>query len=787
MRWIRQSNRGKTLLTLTILLFFAASTAATFAATGDPVLINEVLASHTGTDTTEFIEFFGTPGASLNGLSLVVVEGDSFGPGTIDRRIDFGASDVLGSNGFYLVGNPVGLAVNYGVTPNINIGNDFLENNSLTVGLVATSSISGGSVTGGEDVRDAVALTDGGVGDTFYFGAPVIGPDGTFFPAGARRVTDGVDTDTTADWVISAFGLGPANTPTSGDAPPPPPPPVVTIMEIQGSGQFSPYDGQRVETSGVVTLYTANGAHFWLQDASGDGDAATSDGIFVAGGGSPGSGPAPSVGDSIRLIGTANELQFGNALPFTQLFGIELIEVLSTGNALPTPVALTDLPDSFIPDGIAFWEPLEGMLVSVANAKVVAATNGFGEFAMLTETDAAPGSGYFPQTKQIIVQDLGANDVDYNPERILVDDGSLSSAIQVMPGDEVVTLTGAVDYTFGNYKVQPASFEVVTHNLPSLPVSKRGGGGDTAITNFNVENLFDLVDDPGKDDIGTGGAANQAELDTQLAKLTLAVIVELELPEILVVEEVENTAILQVLGDMVNAAAGTNYVATSFESSDTRGIEVGFLWDTNRVSLVNAFQLSGPDVEAAFGPSSASPGREPLVGEFLINGQTVIIVGNHLKSKSGDNPLFGVNWPPIRSTEAQRKDQARVVRDYVNTILDADPDALVMVAGDLNDFAFGEPGEGSDHPLAILEGGPGEVPLTNLVNFEKDSERYSFVFDGNSQVLDHMLVSPALLDLLAGADFLHFNAGFPAYLEADPSTTIQASDHDALEGRFDFD
>ena len=45
---------------------------------------------------------------------------------------------------------------------------------------------------------DTVALSDGGTGDIFFFGAPVIGPDGTFFPAGARRVTDGVDTDTVA-------------------------------------------------------------------------------------------------------------------------------------------------------------------------------------------------------------------------------------------------------------------------------------------------------------------------------------------------------------------------------------------------------------------------------------------------------------------------------------------------------------------------------------------------------------------------------------------------------------
>jgi predicted extracellular nuclease len=735
-----------------------------------------------------------------------------------------------------------------------------------------------------------------------------------------------------------------------------PPPPVVTIMEIQGDDQFSPYDGQLVETSGVVTLFTADDANFWMQDPAGDGDSATSDGIFVAGGGYPDEGPRPDVGDLIRIIAKVEEQQFGNALPLTRLRGVALIEVLSSGNPLPAPIALTDLPNESIADGIAFWEPLEGMLVSVRNAPVVAPTSPYGEFGMLAKRDAKPGSGYYPETKQILIRSLGG-EVDYNPERIQVDDSSLDEAITVMPGDRVRSLVGAVDYTFGVYKLQPASFDIKTHTLPNLPASTRSGPkGDTVITTFNVENLFDLepnvpvvVDaigqvgvDPGsqwgsgltstKDNTirrkasiceadadetdpfdpalewdgfakdtfdglgahtsdcdpaaglffseymeggywnkaleiynGTGAAVNLAAegyaieiyfngndspgttielsgtvaegdvyvvaddgaaaailavadqtstssffngddavvlrkggkddagstpspeaLETQLSKLALAIEVELELPEILVVQEVENTAILQALGDRVNAAVGTDYVATSFETSDARGIEVGFLWDDDRVDLLDAYQMSGPAVEAAFAPTSPSPGREPLVGVFEIMGREITIVGNHFKSKGGDDPLFGVNWPPIRVTEVQRKAQAQVVRDFVNTILDADSEALVMVTGDLNDFQFGEPGEGPDHPLAILEGGTGEVPLTNLLNLEKDAEGFTYLYDGNSQALDHMLVSPALYELFAAVDVLHFNASYPDSLGDDASTPLRASDHDPLEGRFRF-
>jgi len=553
--------------------------------------------------------------------------------------------------------------------------------------------------------------------------------------------------------------------------------PVVTIMDIQGSGLSTPYAGQTVQTYGIVTAdFQATGKRgFFLQDPVGDGDPATSDGVFVYD-----RWVEVDAGDEIVIVGEASEYY-----DMTQISGVwGRVTVLSTGNPLPAPVELNDLPNESIVDGIAFWEPLEGMLVSVHNAPVVAATSGYGEFAMLAKDDAKPGSGFYPQIQQILIRNLGGENVDYNPERIMVDDSSLDEAINVMPGDRVRSLVGAVDYTFSMYKLQPAYFDVKTHNLPKLPASTRSGGfGNVAITTFNVENLFDLVDNPDKDD--EGSTPSPEDLEVQLAKLALAIQVELELPDIIVVQEVENTEILQKLGDRVNTAAGTDYMAYSEETSDVRGIEVGFLWDADRVELLDAYQMSGPDVETWFGPGSPSPGREPLVGVFDINGHQVTIVGNHFKSKSGDDPLYGVNWPPVRVTEVQRKGQAQTVRNFVNAILDADPDALVMVTGDLNDFQFSEPGEGPDNPVAILEGGPGEVPLTNLLNFEKAAEAFTYVFDGNAQVLDHMLVSPGLYEHFVAADVLHFNTTTPTpMLENDATSPLSASDHDPLEGRF---
>lgn len=731
---------------------------------------------------------------------------------------------------------------------------------------------------------------------------------------------------------------------------PPPEPTRLTIMEIQGDGLFSPYAGEFIETSGVVTAISANGRDAWIQDPVGDDDPTTSDGIFVDD--FNGLTPNPVVGDLIVVTGEPEDQQFGNALPLTRINNTELVEIVSSDN-VTIPVEVVDLPDESVDDAIEFWSSLEGMLISVRDGRVVAPTSRFGEFAMLTRTDAKPGSGYEPSVKQILLRSIGENVVDYNPERIVVDDATLDDAIQVRPGDTLKGFVGVVDYSFGMYKMQPVSVDKMdVKQLPDVAVSTRSGpNGDTAITTYNVENLFDLelnmptaIDvfgevgfDPGSswgppstanntllrngdvcagrtdtgpfdpslewvgtgnnnfDDLGvhtttcspasglfiseyiegssfnkaveiyngTGAAVNLAalnvtvqvfnngssnpsqtiglsgtiadgdvfvlaqanaaqpikdvadqltssglwngddaimlsiggkddagstptpeELETQLTKLALSIEHELRLPEIMILQEVENTAIAQELGDRVNAANGTDYVAVSYETSDGRGIEVAFLYDNDRADLLDSFQLSGPAVEAAFGPASASPGREPLYGMFQIGDDVVHIVGNHFKSKGGDDPIFGVSFN--RVTEVQRKAQAGAVRDFVDELLAENAGAMVMITGDLNDFQFGEPDEGPNHPVAILEGIGGGEPFTNLIYEEKEAERWTFLFDGNSQVLDHMLVNNALLRHVTAVDILHFNAAFPSVVGADEATTIRASDHDPIEGRFVF-
>jgi RTX calcium-binding nonapeptide repeat (4 copies)/Endonuclease/Exonuclease/phosphatase family len=157
--------------------------------------------------------------------------------------------------------------------------------------------------------------------------------------------------------------------------------------------------------------------------------------------------------------------------------------------------------------------------------------------------------------------------------------------------------------------------------------------------------------------------------------------------------------------------------------------------------------------------STPEPTRRSLVGEFMYGGTRIFAIANHLKSKSGDDPLWGRFQPPVQHTQAQRIQQAQVVNDFVDSLLAIDPQAKVLVMGDINDFWFSS-------TLTTLEGGV----LTDLVTLLPDEERYSYVFEGNSQDLDHILVSNPLAQFVDEVNMVHINAEFHD----------QISDHDPV-------
>lgn len=554
--------------------------------------------------------------------------------------------------------------------------------------------------------------------------------------------------------------------------------PSVTIMQIQGRGPRSPLEGEAVRTEGIVTLCSRNRQRCWIQAPAGDQDPGTSDGIALDLRGVRSAAGALRPGDRVELHGRVRERQFGSGLPLTELSRIEGLRVRSRGHALPDAVPIRRLPDRSVAEAIAFWEPLEGMRVRLEEAVVVGPTSRFGEFVAVAAANAVTGSGYAPSNEHLLLQPLEGDEVDYNPERIIIDDEA-KPAPALQPGDRLHDVLGVADYSFGNYKVQLERMQArrAERHRPAPPKPLPG----LRLATFNLENLFDPERTPDKQD--ERSTPDPQAFDSKLAKLTLALTRELQSPAIVAVQEAENTKVLELLAARLNHGDRHAYRAVSFDSSDPRGIEVGVLWDSAQVRLLHAAPLNGRDYRQAFGDGAVSPGREPLVAEFEYRGQTVTVVVNHFKSKAGDDPLFGARQPPRRATEAQRKLQARAVRTFVERKLRENPQALLAVVGDLNDFSFAEPGEGPDHPLAILRGS-GATRLEDLATDVPFAQRYSFIFDGNSQLLDHILVSPALRARVAKVRIAHFNADFPHGMHADPRTPLRASDHDPLEATF---
>ncbi|MCV3216806.1 type I secretion C-terminal target domain-containing protein [Plectonema radiosum NIES-515] len=577
--------------------------------------------------------------------------------------------------------------------------------------------------------------------------------------------------------------------------------PAVRIHDIQGAAHISPLNGQAVNNvPGIVTALVSNG--FYLQDPNPDNNDATSEGIFVF----TSSRPTVSVGSSILVSGTVSEFRPGNSannLTTTQISGTTITTV-STGNPLPAATILGNggrtIPTTVISndaaggnvenagtvfdpaqDGIDFYESLEGMLVQVNNAVAVGPTTSFGEIPILADNGANAGT----RTARggIIIQPG-----DFNPERIIIDDAIITNEPQVNVGDRFNgSIVGVIDYSFSNFKLL---------NTQALPSVISGGlqrevsnltplANQLTLATFNVENL-----DPG---------------DGSFNNLASRIVNNLRAPDIINIEEIQdnngptNDSVVDAsttynrLISALASAGGPTYQFRQINPVDDQdggepggNIRVGFLFNPDRVQFVDrpgGGSTTDTTVNNVGGVPqlSASPGRildtdpsngnafinsrKPLVGEFIFNGQTVFVVGNHFNSKGGDQPLFGPNQPPTLSSEVQRNQQAIEVRDFVQSILAINPNANVVVAGDLNDFEF-------SNPLSILEAGA----LNTLIETLPQNERYTYNFEGNAQTLDQILVSNNLFNKLNGFDAVHINSEF-----AD-----QDSDHDPVLARFDL-
>lgn len=369
---------------------------------GADIAINEVRISQPGANTDNFVELFAKPGTSFDGKSLVVLSGE-FAPGQIDFAISLDGA-VADENGFLLIADSE--------NPNLDPGDvgipglDFFGSPQTFLVVDGFTDFPGADLDTDDDgtldttpwteVIASLSFEDGDTTPDVSYSNVVIPPDGTFPAAAVAREADGTGVFAPLPFNdLSGDTPGSTNTPVIA-------PDRVTIMEIQGAGHVSALvsatpldpttggDGPRVTTTGIVTAVDSNG--FFLQDATGDGDIATSDAIFVF----TGSAPGVSIGDEVDVTGTVSEFYPGGAasgnLSMTQLAGSPEITVLSAGNALPASVILgadgRPLPDRNIDDdafasfdvgtdGIDFFESLEAMLVTVPQPVAISGTNAF--------------------------------------------------------------------------------------------------------------------------------------------------------------------------------------------------------------------------------------------------------------------------------------------------------------------------------------------------------------------------------------------------------------------------
>ncbi len=560
-------------------------------------------------------------------------------------------------------------------------------------------------------------------------------------------------------------------------------PPARRPRDVQGAAHRSARLGDAAsDVQGVITGVGPHG--FWLQDPQPDDDPATSEGLYVHWDPPLVDGADLQPGQRVSVAGRVAEFTPTNRreqLPVTQLEAAS-VRVLAHDQPLPAPVVLgrhgrvppgalvcddavdgdgTAGPFDPAADGLDFWESLEGMLVELREPVACGPTSSLNELWVLADG----GAGAAPRTAR---GGIALVPGDVNPERILLA-ALLADVPRVDVGTRLATagapvVRGVVDYAFGNYRVLVAApCEAVGAGVRPESVSP-ARDDELLVASFNVENLSPA-----------SGAGKFTALGQIIAR-------NLAAPDLLALEEVQDDSgpvndgvtgaaeTLRLLVEAIVAAGGPAYRAAEVAPVDGAdggqpggNIRCVFLWREDRgLALV-----SRPDGDAASPARVAADDevwretRKPLAAEFAWRGRPLFAVANHWSSKGGDDPPFGWRQPPLQKTAPQRVAQARSVRAFVDGLHAAD--AQVLVLGDLNDFWFSE-------AVGVLTAGGALVNLTDRL---PEAERYSYVWQGNSQQLDHILASPALAAACLEARPVHVDCEFAG----------QVSDHDPLLAR----
>jgi endonuclease/exonuclease/phosphatase family metal-dependent hydrolase len=563
-----------------------------------------------------------------------------------------------------------------------------------------------------------------------------------------------------------------------GVEPPPRARRLAGVGKIQGADHTSPLVGRcvdAVEATVTAVLGQRAGQAFFVQAAP-DGDPATSDGLLVT---AADGLPEVAVGDAVRLAGRVGEPHWGAELPVTRLVA-DRLEISGHGVDLPPPVVLgaggrsvpgpavdDDGLSLFEPerDAVDFYESLEGMRVRVEEPVVVGPTSRHGELVVLGDD----GAGSAPRSGRggVVLRPDNAH-----PARIVVDDRLTPDPPAVAVGDRLAgPVDGVLHYSYGSFKLLNTEPLVVERPSAFIPASTSLVADRDRITvvTFNVENL---------------SAVSQ---DGKIAAIAGTIVDRLRSPTVLALQEIQDDSgpeddgtvtaerTLARLVEAVVAAGGPRYRRAQVDPEDNAdggqpgaNIRVALLFDPARVSLAataNSRLPANPTVLGAGDPAFAAS-RKPLVVELVVDGRPVVFVVCHLRSKGGDDPLFGRFQPSVPRSEKQRIPQAELIRRLIDVMILQDEGSRVVILGDLNDFEL-------SRSVGVLAA----PPMVNLVERLPVADRSTYVYQGLSQTLDHVIVSPALA-VGAEIEVVHGHADLPA--------DRRASDHDPVVARFRF-
>lgn len=577
------------------------------------------------------------------------------------------------------------------------------------------------------------------------------------------------------------------------------------IYTIQGTDEIADYEGQVVTTTGIINgeFQGSNGLDgFFMQTDDGDNVSQTSDGIFVH-------LPSESVlsdinlfeGDKIKVTGLVTE-----RLELTTLDHLLDLEIVNVGHQLD-PIDVT-MPESVNGE----LEQYEGMLVSITNPMTVTQNyflGQYGQLALSSPDDAGNEGRLFQPTNQFLPNSPEAiNLEDSNQRRVLIlDDGQDQSIYgdnpdpvpfidpitkqSIRAGDQVTNLVGVIDQGRINsnwynpdvdYRLQPLeepNFSHINMQVPNPTIAE----GNIKIASFNVLNYFN-GDGQGGGFPTARGADSEAEFAKQSAKIVQAI--QAIDADIVGLIELENdgysaNSAIQHLVNELNAAYG---------SSVYQFVDAGGPLGTDAIAVGLIFK---PDVVNTNGnpavlTSSVNPlfddqkNRPTLAQTFVKNGSTtgITILVNHLKSKGSDcdsvgDPDTGDGQGNCNQT---RTNAAIAISEWIATdpTNSGSPDYLII--GDLNAYA-------KEDPLTALENN-GFTKATNALSQE---DQYSYVFDGNAGMLDHILSSSSVNTKIEDISIWHINADEPViydyneeynpegFYAIDP---FRSSDHDPI-------